>query len=267
MEIKLQLGPLIFRVQTDSEELFSCLREKLGHLSHSSTRRCDHTLLVHCKNCNGHPPLPLCEFMKKHHEQFADSSISEVNIFVDFYDRSNEALWKSDLPRGFLHALRVLIEHWMLSFAGLCFHASTISDEKQSSLLCLGSSGAGKSTISNLAGAAFSDEGSIVIRGKTGWRAAPSPFWSNSTAKAVTHQNTLVGCIFLHHSKQNSLVKKLPTQAITGLLQNMINIERSPKVTSTILTMACQLANELPVYDFYFLPEQSAIDYLWSRFL
>jgi hypothetical protein len=132
----------------------------------------------------------------------------------------------------------------------LVFHASGLKDGDRG-LLCTGSSGAGKSTISKLfADCALSDEFVAINLESSQPTVSALPIWTGNSGNAP-----LAAIFCLRHGKKNYRTRLDRRQALAALRGQVIWPLHSHAATERGLTALSELVHRIPVYDLAFTPD------------
>lgn len=145
--------------------------------------------------------------------------------------------------------LRVLFSCRLPALDGFLIHAATVARGERT-FVFTGRSGAGKSTIASHApaGAALTDEISLVRRVAGNWQACGTPFWGEFRAAGQQRRAPLAGIYSLVQAPRNSVVRLNPREAVRALLPNVLFFSKAAAHREALLRVATELAATLPVY-------------------
>ncbi len=159
--------------------------------------------------------------------------------------------------RGVLSLLYSLV----LPYAGaLLLHSSGLIREGKS-VLFLGASGAGKSTILKLSeegGTALSDE-LVGVRKRNGdYCAFDTPFGRESVQRNTFAP--LKALLFLNHGKENYVVPLGQRQSLLKLMANVYYPARQGDGLERVLSLSESLVRGVPAYELHFRPDPSVLE-------
>lgn len=185
------------------------------------------------------------------------------DLFMDYYG-SYEKAWATGLGFAFL-ILR------LRELGGLVFHGSASVVDGQG-ILCVGVSGAGKSTISTLldAGGAtvLTDERPVLRReslSSGSWTAASefnihgSP-WPSSAGFATNERAPLKRIYFLEHGPENQLMQLSSGEAFTRLIHVSLIPWQDPALFDPCLETVDALLASVPASVLSFRPDEAVVD-------
>jgi hypothetical protein len=138
--------------------------------------------------------------------------------------------------------LRVTLSALLLEERGLLLHASTVVRDGRAYVF-MGRSGAGKSTIARSApaGAALTDEISLVRRHAGGWRAHGTPFWGEFRAAGQNHSFPLAGVYALVQASSNRVTPMERSAALWAVLRCALFFSAESRDREALLRVAAEL--------------------------
>jgi len=145
--------------------------------------------------------------------------------------------------------LRVLLSCRLPALDGFLIHAATVA-RGANSFVFMGRSGAGKSTVASHApaGAALTDEISLVRRVGGVWHGCGTPFWGEFRAAGQQRRAPLAGIYHLVQAPRNRAVRLNAREAVRALLPNALFFSTVAAHRAELLRVATELAATLPVY-------------------
>ncbi len=150
-----------------------------------------------------------------------------------------------------------------LSLIGACFLHGAIVVVDGRYVLLLGDSGVGKSTLSGLAVqkgfTRLTDENPFLTWQQDGPWVHPAP-WPGITGASAPACGPLDAIFFLRHAPENSLQRLPLPDAARRLLGNARMFNWLPATIPAAVELLDKTLSRVPVYDFGFVPEMSAIE-------
>lgn len=145
--------------------------------------------------------------------------------------------------------LRILLSLKLLPERGFLLHAATITHQG-ASYVFMGRSGAGKSTIASHApaGAALTDEISLVRSVNGVWHAHGTPFWGEFRAGGQNLGYPLAGIYALVQAEENHVAPLSPRAALRELLANVLFFSSERAHREQLLRITSEIVAELPIY-------------------
>jgi hypothetical protein len=135
-----------------------------------------------------------------------------------------------------------------------------------SGLVFAGVGSAGKSTTARLwqqqSGARVVNDDRVILR-KTGgqFRLYGTP-WHGSGGMALADDAPLRRIFIIKHASSNQLTPLSPSQAVSGLLARSFSPFWSTEGLKFTMQFLADLCQEIPVFEFGFLPDQTAVDFI-----
>ncbi|MCD6345989.1 MAG: hypothetical protein J7L96_01075 [Bacteroidales bacterium] len=155
----------------------------------------------------------------------------------------------------------LLLYHLGQWFDFLIIHGAGFSIDDYG-FLCLGRSGAGKSTISQLAKNAHEqlvqDDRIILQKTSSGWVMYPVPL----QARDKPVKSRLNKIYNLYHGQQNSSIPVYGDRRINHFLPHLIQFPSWPRAYEHSLSLVKQLLDQISISSLFFKPDQSIIHYL-----
>ena len=160
-------------------------------------------------------------------------------------------------------------EIWMMHLLpprkGLLIHSFGVAI-KDGAYLFVGSSGQGKTTSARLwnqkkLGTILSDDRVIVRKEKGGWFVYGTP-WHGEAHFSSPLKAPLKKLFFLKHSKQNELQPLSFMEALSRLMVRSFHPFWNGPLLGQSTDVAAQLVQEIPAYEFGFLPDSSAVKFI-----
>jgi hypothetical protein len=159
----------------------------------------------------------------------------------------------------------VLMIHLLARGRGLLMHACAVRDGDEG-LLFAGTSGAGKSTMARLwrrhTGATLLSDDRVILRQHD------DGFWIYGTpwhgdARAVSPERAPLRRVFiLGHGRGNRAARLSPIQASAALLVRSFPTYWDLPGMEWSLQLLARLSQAAPIYDFDFVPDEGAIEYV-----
>lgn len=166
----------------------------------------------------------------------------------------------------FVHPLdNLLFFYWTSFYPALIVHACGIGTG-DFGYAFLGHSGFGKSTLTRLfkkfrSHTRLSDDRLMIASQEKGWRLFGTP-WHGDANVFSKASFPLKKIIFLKHGKQNQLTPVSPTFAAAKIFAMSFPVLWDKEKMGHALSVASKIAQEIPAFEFAFLPDPSAIEYL-----
>jgi hypothetical protein len=177
------------------------------------------------------------------------NSVSDKSIYADLFG----------------HPLnQILLILLLSSRGGILVHACGIDDSGRGYLF-LGNSSHGKSTLAKLwhaNGATVLNDDRIIVREREG------AFWMYGTPWHGTFAETSLKSIpvkkifFLKHGKENLLLPKTGTQAVSMLLTRSFPPFWDIKGMEQALKLMAGLTGSIPCFELHFLPDGEVVDFI-----
>jgi hypothetical protein len=210
------------------------------------------------------------------HIELTDSRLSDpddevtVKRFSEvwYFARGDfRAEWNMDSKRGIIRqsanlysidaALRIFHTVVLAKRGGFLVHAaSAIRNGK--AFLFAGSSGAGKTTIANLAppdATLLTDEVSYVGKNAGGYAAFGTPFAGELAKSGENVSAPLVALYLLAQGAANRIEPVRPPESVRALLANILFFAEDEELVCSIFQSACQFVRRVPVYRLTFVPD------------
>jgi hypothetical protein len=135
-----------------------------------------------------------------------------------------------------------------------------------SGLVFAGVGGAGKSTTSRLwqkqsTARVVNDDRVIIRRIGRQFRLYGTP-WHGEGGMALPEDAPLKRIFIIKHASSNQLIPLTPAQAVHGLLARSFSPFWSTAGLKFTLQFLAELCQEIPCFEFGFLPDQSAVDFI-----
>jgi hypothetical protein len=179
------------------------------------------------------------------------------------------AEWDADQSRGWIRqtanpysldtVIRIVHTLVLARQGGMLMHASSVIRDGKAYLFS-GASGVGKTTISRLAppeAHVLTDEISYVRRHEDGFRAHGTPFCGDLGRPGENLQAPLAGIYLLAQGQENRVDPLSGSEAVRGLMSNILFFAQDPKLVNAVFSSAIELAQRVPVRRLTFLPDAS----------
>lgn len=140
---------------------------------------------------------------------------------------------------------------------GMLMHASSAIRNGRAYVFT-GVSGVGKTTISRLAPAdthLLTDEMSFIRRDGDGYRAFGTPFAGELAKPGENMSAPLAGIFLLAQGPENRIDELSPTEAVRGVLANILFFAQDQALVKAVFDSAIALAARVPVRRLTFLPD------------
>ena len=252
-ETVVTIGGLPVLLRSQDQGIHSFLSDKYADFIATNPASPPYELTVEVDPEDYQPPKELCiewsegQWLFERHDFRANWSPSTGRGRVRQLGTAPHAL---DSVLRILHSIVVARE------GGCLFHAaSAVRNGK--AFLFAGVSGAGKTTISSLLppdGTLLTDEISYVRPSEEGYRAFGTPF---SGALATPGDNVsapLAAIYLLAKGPRNEVSPIGRTEAVAGLLRNILFFARDRDLVGTVFETACRIADRVPVRRLTFAP-------------
>jgi hypothetical protein len=154
-------------------------------------------------------------------------------------------------------ALRIFHSVILATRDGFLLHAASAIRNGRA-FVFIGPSGAGKTTIASLApvdAALLTDEISYVRKQAEGYVAFGTPFAGELAKLGENISAPVAGLYLLAQGRENRIEPVAISDALRGVLANMLFFAKDRKLISSIFQSACQLVSGVPVYRLTFLPD------------
>ncbi len=171
-------------------------------------------------------------------------------------------IWQSPNPYSIDSVLRIVHTLVLARKGGFLLHAaSAVCDGR--AFLFAGVSGAGKTTISRLAPpdvTLLTDEISYVRPDGAGYRAFGTPF-SGELAEPGENTSAPVAALYLLGKAADNRIEAVePSEAVRGVLQNILFFAKEQQMVNAVFLAACAFAARVPVQRLWFAPTEQ----VWS---
>lgn len=153
--------------------------------------------------------------------------------------------------------LRTLLALYLPQRDGVLIHASAVRDEAWGYVFA-GRSEAGKTTVARLLAdraEVLSDEIVALRRHPGGWRVHGTPFWGDFARAGANLSAPLHAIYLLRHHIEHRVESLRRRDAMTDILQCSVQFAEGTQVAEWMLNVVTNLAQEVPVYRLYFLPD------------
>ncbi|OGQ05659.1 MAG: hypothetical protein A2W61_00695 [Deltaproteobacteria bacterium RIFCSPLOWO2_01_44_7] len=166
----------------------------------------------------------------------------------------------------FTHPLdQLLFFYWLSFYPALITHSCGVGVD-DFGYAFLGHSGWGKTTLTRLFGKyskhlRLSDDRLIIAKQEKNWRLFGTP-WHGDAKVYSPASFPLKKIFFLKHGKQNEITPINPATAAAKVFAMSFPVLWNLSKRNHALDMASQIATDIPCYEFTFLPDGSAVDFL-----
>ena len=153
--------------------------------------------------------------------------------------------------------IRIVITLVLAGEGGMLMHASSAIRNGRAYIFT-GVSGVGKTTISRLAPAdthLLTDEMSFIRRDGDGYRAFGTPFAGELAKPGENMSAPLAGIFLLAQGPENRIDELSPTEAVRGVLANILFFAQDQALVKAVFDSAIALAAKVPVRRLTFLPD------------
>lgn len=180
----------------------------------------------------------------------------------DFHAEFNPATARGRIeqtinPFSLDSVLRIVHTLLLARKGGFLVHASSAIRNGRAFLFS-GVSGAGKTTMARLAppdAALLTDEISYVIPQDGGYFAVGTPFYGE-LARAGQNLRAPIDCVYLlAKGTENKIKPVVRTEAVRGLLGNILFFARDPEFVKLVFDAAVDFAGEVPIRRLTFAPD------------
>lgn len=148
------------------------------------------------------------------------------------------------------------------SLEKICYLHGSLIVLNNKRILCMGASGVGKTTLSNLACEAgatcLTEEDPFLSRYEDSVMAHASP-WPGMKGPVAPFSGTLDAVYFLRHAPQNRLSLLDFKEKFTRLLSNSRTFNWLPQTIPGSIDLLSHVASTIPAYDFGFVPDRTAV--------
>jgi hypothetical protein len=155
--------------------------------------------------------------------------------------------------------LRIVHTLLLARQGGFLVHASSAIRNGRAFLFA-GVSGAGKTTLARLAPpdvALLTDEISYVTRNEAGYFAMGTPFFGELARVGENLRAPIEGLYLLAKGPENKIEPVLGTDAVRGLLGNILFFARDPEFVKLVFDSAFDFVSRVPVRRLTFRPDRS----------
>lgn len=162
-------------------------------------------------------------------------------------------------PYSLDSVLRIVHTLMLAQKGGFLLHAASAIRNGRAFVFS-GISGAGKTTIARLAPqdtALLTDEISYVIRGEGAYFAVGTPFYGELAQPGENLQAPIEGVYLLAKGPKNTIEPILGTDAVRGLLGNILFFARDPEFVKLVFDSVCEFVRHVPVRRLTFVPDSS----------
>src|SRR5580704_4866126 len=162
-------------------------------------------------------------------------------------------------PYSIDSVLRIVHTLLLARKGGFLVHASSAVRNGRA-FLFPGVSGAGKTTMARLAppdAALLTDEISYVTRQDGGYLAVGTPFFGELARPGENLQAPIDALYLLAKGPENKIEPITGTDAVCGLLGNILFFARDPEFVNLVFNTACDFAARIPVRRLTFAPDTS----------
>jgi hypothetical protein len=159
-------------------------------------------------------------------------------------------------------ALRIVHTLLLAEEGGFLLHASSVVRNGRAFLFS-GVSGAGKSTISQLAprhAVLLTDEISYVRRDGAGYRAYGTPFAGSLQKPGENISAPIAGAFLLEKGRENRIEPIAQLQAARSLLTNILFFARDTELVNRVFEAAVEFVSRVPVQRLTFAPDERVWD-------
>jgi hypothetical protein len=210
-----------------------------------------------------HPPRQATPFWAARFNR----SVSQVDFYCEA-PASAKGKKAIDISHPVHYPLdQLLLMYFLARRRGMLTHAAGVVHGGEA-FIFPGSSGAGKSTFSELlagakVGRLLSDE-RMVVREIDGAMQAFGTPWAGTAGIARNGHAPLAGIFFLKHGPGNHIEKLAAGDAADKLLPLISIPWYDPDTMALIVAFAKRLAAMVPAYEMSFKPDRSAVDFFWQ---
>jgi hypothetical protein len=162
-------------------------------------------------------------------------------------------------PYSLDSVLRIVHTLLLAREGGFLLHASSAIRNGRAFLFS-GVSGAGKTTMARLAppdAALLTDEISYVTRQEGRYAAVGTPFFGELARAGENLQAPIEALYLLAKGPENKIEPITGTDAVCGLLGNILFFARDPEFVNLVFNTACDFAARIPVRRLTFAPDTS----------
>ncbi len=162
-------------------------------------------------------------------------------------------------PFSYDSFLRVLYTEILLGHPGFLLHCSSVIRAGQGYVFS-GDSGAGKTTIGTLDATNVLLGDDLLILRKTDdgtYHVYGTPFVGSDVPWGVNQHAQIRALFFLNKAPENRVESLRPNEAATKLLRQVMFFRRSHAGLDAIFSAVSDVVHSVPVYDLFFLPDNS----------
>lgn len=178
----------------------------------------------------------------------------------------NEKIGRGELRLSSAYPIEDIDYYLRVAFAllanaagGILMHTAGILRDG-CAYLFFGHSGSGKTTacrVSALDHTILNDDLILLLPQGDTWQAYSTPFWNPTQIKPVNQSAPVIGMYHLIQSKKVFTQKMSRAQATAAIIANVPVIPQDPVRSIHLLDILTQLQKTMPVYELYFLPDNS----------
>lgn len=257
-DLEIRIGPLEIVLQIQNPALAKFFAQHLQNFIQPVSAHAKR-LLIHN---DPHWPEPMASqwWLDGREDQvFSGNGGYPFVIAGDYTDVRADHIFNEQRFKGPFLALRYAVEHWLPELGGLSLHAASIAYH-DNGLLVVGPSGAGKSTLASIAGAAFSDEWSLVYPKEGQWLLTASPFSRPFAGHRLSDDLPLQAIIKPLHAPPQKLSTLRVKDILPELLRQGHRLQRQAIDLQHWLKNAESLSLQVPGFALRFFPKTGALD-------
>lgn len=189
--------------------------------------------------------------------------IERGDLFAEWDARSRRG-WARQHPSPYSidAALRIIHTLLLAEEGGFLLHASSVVRNGRA-FLFTGVSGAGKTTISQLAPSdaiLLTDEISYVRRDRGGYRAYGTPFAGSLEKPGENISAPVAGAFLLEKGIENRIEPVDQSTAARSLLRNILFFARDTDLANRVFDAAIEFVSRIPVQKLIFAPDERVWD-------
>ncbi len=158
--------------------------------------------------------------------------------------------------------IRVLYTELLLPHPGFLLHCSSVIRAERGYVFS-GDSGAGKTTIGTLnpENVLLGDDLLILRKADDrSYHVYGTPFVGSDIPWGVNQHAPIKALLFLNQARENRVAPLRPNEATSKLLKQVMFFRRSRAGLEAIFSAVSDLVRSVPVYDLFFLPDNSVWD-------